>query len=89
LIEALQEGDEARSLEIIKLGIDPNGRDERMKIPVIGWAVLMCQPPVVAALVELKADVKHERLPGMTLMDEAKAACPEAVGYLRAAGAQR
>lgn len=88
LIQALQEGDERRSLEIIQLGIDPNGRDDKVGIPVINWAVLMCQPPVVKALVELKADLKHERLPGMTLLGEAVAACPEAVPFLRAAGAQ-
>ena len=88
LIEALQEGDEARSLAIIKLGIDPNGRDQKMGIALINWAVLMCQPPVVAALVELKADLTHERLPGMTLLSEARAACPDAVGFLRAGGAQ-
>lgn len=89
LIEALQEGDEARALAIIALGIDPNGRDEKMGIPLINWAVLMCQPPVVGALVELKADLRHERLPGMTLLTEARAACPDAVGFLRAGGAQR
>lgn len=88
LIEALQEGDEARSLTIIKLGIDPNGRDQKMGIALINWAVLMCQPPVVAALVELKADLTHERLPGMTLLAEARAACPDAVGFLRAGGAK-
>jgi hypothetical protein len=88
LIEALQEGDEARSLAIIDLGVDPNGRDQKMGIPVINWAVLMCQPPVVRALVNLKADLKHERLPGMTLLSEAMAACPDAVGFLRAGGAQ-
>jgi len=88
LIEALQEGDEARALAIIALGIDPNARDQKMSIPLINWAVLMCQPPVVAALVELKADLKHERLPGMTLLAEARAACPEAVGFLKAGGAQ-
>ena len=89
LIDALQDGDETRSLEIIKLGIDPNGRDEKHGIPVINWAVLMCQPPVVGALVELKADLRHERLPGMTLLAEARAACPDAVGFLKAGGAQR
>lgn len=88
LIEALQEGDEARALSIIPLGIDPNLRDSKMSIPLINWAVLMCQPPVVAALVELKADLSHERLPGMTLLAEARAACPDAVGFLKAGGAQ-
>ncbi|MBA3269902.1 MAG: hypothetical protein H0T71_05275 [Acidobacteria bacterium] len=88
LIEAVQEGDELRALSIIPLGIDPNARDSRMNITLINWAVLMCQPPVVAALVELKADLSHERLPGMTLLAEARAACPDAVGFLRAGGAQ-
>lgn len=88
LIEALQEGDEARALAIIPLGIDPNARDEKMGIALVNWAVLMCQPPVVGALVDLKADLKHERLPGMTLLSEARAACPDAVGFLRAGGAQ-
>jgi hypothetical protein len=59
-----------------------------MNIALINWAVLMCQPPVVSALVELKADLSHERLPGMTLLAEARAACPEAVGYLKAGGAK-
>ena len=88
LIEALQEGDEARAMAIVPLGIDPNARDPKMGIALINWAVLMCQPPVVAALVELKADLTHERLPGMTLLAEARAACPEAVGYLKAGGAK-
>jgi hypothetical protein len=88
LIEALQEGDEARGLDIVKLGIDPNAKDPKMGIALINWAVLMCQPPIVNALVELKADLNHERLPGMTLLAEARAACPEAVGYLKAGGAK-
>lgn len=88
LIEAVQEGDEARALAIIPLGIDPNATDPKMNIALINWAVLMCQPPVVEKLVELKADLSHERLPGMTLLAEARAACPEAVGYLKAGGAK-
>jgi hypothetical protein len=88
LIDALQEGDEARALAIVDLGIDPNAKDSKMSISLINWAVLMCQPPIVAALVELKADLSHERLPGMTLLSEARAACPDAVGYLRAGGAK-
>jgi hypothetical protein len=88
LIEAIQEGDEARAMAIVPLGIDPNARDPKMNIALINWAVLMCQPPVVNALVELKADLTPERLPGMTLLAEARAACPEAVGYLKAGGAK-
>jgi hypothetical protein len=88
LIEALQEGDEARALAIVGLGLDPNAKDSKMGISLINWAVLMCQPPIVNALVEMKADLNHERLPGMTLLAEARAACPEAVGYLKAGGAK-
>ena len=88
LVQALQEGDEARALEILKLGVDPNARDEKMKIPLINWAVLMCQPPVVKELAELKADTTHERIPGMSLLAEAVAACPDAVPFLKAAGAK-
>jgi hypothetical protein len=88
LIDAIQEGDVERAMTIVPLGIDPNARDPKMNISLINWAVLMCQPPVVNALVELKADLSHERLPGMTLLAEAKAACPEAVGYLKAGGAK-
>jgi hypothetical protein len=89
LIEALQEGDEARALAIVELGIDPDVRDDKMKIPLINWAILMCQPPIVRALaVDLKADLSHERLPGMTLLSEAVAACPEAVPALKQAGAK-
>lgn len=88
LIDALQEGDEAHALAIVALGIDPDARDPKMGIALINWAVLMCQPPVIARLVELKADLSHERLPGMTLLAEARAACPEAVGYLKAGGAK-
>ena len=88
LIETLQEGDETRALEIVKLGIDPNAQDQKMKIAVINWAVLMCQPLVVKELVSLKADLTHERIPGMTLLSEATAACPDAVPFLKAGGAK-
>lgn len=88
LIEVLQEGDEAKALAVLALGVDPNVADDRMKIPLINWALLMCQPQVVKGLVELKADLSHERLPGMTLLSEAAAACPEAVPFLKAGGAK-
>jgi hypothetical protein len=86
LIQALMQRDERRALEILKLGVDPNGRDQS-GIPVLNWAVMMCQPPVVKALVEAKADLKYERAPGMTIVAEA-GACPEAARILRAAGAR-
>jgi hypothetical protein len=88
LIAALQEGDEARAMAVVALGIDPNAADPKMGIALVNWAVLMCQPTVVSALVDLKANLNHERLPGMTLLSEARAACPEAVGYLKAGGAK-
>jgi hypothetical protein len=88
LIQALQDGDEARALDVLKLGVDPNASDEKMKIPVINWAVLMCMPPVIKELAELKANTTHERIPGMSLLAEAVAACPDSVPYLKAAGAK-
>ena len=88
LIEALQEGNEDRALAVLKLGVDANASDEKMKIPVINWAVLMCMPPVIKELAELKADTTHERIPGMTLLAEATAACPDSVPFLKAAGAK-
>lgn len=88
LIQALQDGDEARALAVLKLGVDPNASDEKMKIPVLNWAVLMCMPPVIKELAELKADTAHERIPGMTLLAEATAACPDSVPFLKAAGAK-
>ena len=78
--------DERRALEIVKLGVDPNGRDQS-GIPVLNWAVMMCQPSIVKALVDAKADLKYERAPGMTILTEA-GACPEAANILRAAGAR-
>lgn len=88
LIETLQEGDETRALEVVRLGIDPNLKDQKMNIALINWAVLMCQPLVVKELVALKADLTHERIPGMTLLSEASAACPDAVPFLKAGGAK-
>ena len=86
LIQAVMQRDEHRALEIIKLGVDPNGRDQS-GIPALNWAVMMCQPPVVKALVDANADLKYERAPGMTVLTEA-GACPEAARILRAAGAR-
>jgi len=86
LVQALMQSDEHRALEIIKLGVDPNGRDQS-GIPVLNWAVMMCQPPVVKALIDAKADLKYERAPGMTILTEA-GACPEAARILRSAGAR-
>jgi hypothetical protein len=86
LVQAIMLKDEHQALEIIKLGADPNGRDQ-YGTPVLNWAVMMCQPKVVKALVDKKADLKYQRAPGMTIMVEA-GACPEAAAILRAAGAR-
>jgi len=86
LVQALMQRDQHRALEIIERGVDPNGRDQS-GIPVLNWAVLMCQPPVVKALIDAKADLKYERVPGMSILAEA-GACPEAARILRAAGAR-
>jgi hypothetical protein len=86
LVQAMMDKDERRALEIIKLGADPNGRDQ-YGVPVLNWAIMMCQPQVVKALVDKKADLTYQRAPGMTPMMEA-GACPEAAKILKAAGAK-
>ena len=80
------EKDERRALEILKLGADPNGRDQ-YGTAMLNWAVMMCQPQVVKALVDKKVDLTYQRAPGMTILTEA-GACPEAAKILRAAGAK-
>jgi len=86
LVQAMMEKDEAQALKLIRLGADPNGRDQ-YGTPVLNWAVMMCQPTVVKALVDAKASLTYERAPGMTILQEA-GACPEAAKLLRAAGAR-
>ena len=86
LVQAMMEKDERRALEIIKLGADPNGKDQ-YGMPMLSWAVMMCQPQVVQALVDRKANVNYSRAPGMTVLAEA-GACPAAQKILKAAGAK-
>jgi len=86
LVQAMMKKDEHQALELIKLGANPNGRDSS-GIPMLNWAVMMCQPAVVQALVNANADLKYERAPGRTIMTEA-GACPEAATILRSAGAR-
>lgn len=86
LVQALMQKDEHQALEIIKLGVDPNGRDQ-YGTPMLNWAVMVCQPQVVKALVDKKADLTYQRAPGMTILTEA-GACPEAAKILKAAGAR-
>jgi hypothetical protein len=86
LVAAMMQKDEAQALKLVKLGADPNGRDQ-YGTPVLNWAVMMCQPAVVKALVDAKASLTYQRAPGMTILQEA-GACPEAAKILRAAGAR-
>lgn len=86
LVQAMMEKDEHRALEVIKLGADPNGRDQ-YGVPMLNWAIMMCQPQVVKALVDGRADLTYQRAPGLTVMTEA-GACPEAAKILKAAGAK-
>lgn len=86
LVKAMMDKDEHMAVELIKQGADPNAKDQ-YGTPMLNWAVMMCQPKVVQALVDKKADVKVERVPGFTIMQEA-GACPEAAKILKAAGAK-
>jgi hypothetical protein len=85
-VGALMQKDEHQALELLKLGVDPNGRDQ-YGVPMLNWAVMMCQPQVVKALIAKKADLTYQRAPGLTIMTEA-GACPGAAKILKAAGAK-
>lgn len=86
LVAAFMSKDEEQAYKLVKTGIDPNLRDQH-GIPMLNWAVMMCMPKVVKALVDAGADLKYERAPGLTVLKEA-GACPEAEKILRAAGAK-
>lgn len=86
LVQAMMEKDEEQAVKLVKLGADPNGRDQ-YGTPMLNWAVMMCQPRVVKALLDARASLTYERVPGMTVLKEA-GACPEAAKILRAAGAR-
>jgi len=86
LVKLIMDKDEVGALEVIKMGADPNGKDQ-YGMPVLSWAVMMCQPKVVQALVDKKANVNYSRAPGMTVLAEA-GACPDAAKILKAAGAK-
>ena len=58
LVQAMMQKDEHQALELIKLGADPNGRDQS-GIPVLNWSVMMCMPQVVKALVDHKASLTY------------------------------
>jgi hypothetical protein len=85
-VAAMMQKDEGQALGLVKAGIDPNSRDKD-GIPILSWAVMMCMPGVVQALVDRHADLKYQRAPGLTVMQEA-GACPPAAKILSAAGAK-
>lgn len=86
LVAAMMQNDEHQALELIKLGVDPNSRDKD-GIPMLNWSVMVCMPQVVQALVDRKASLTYQRVPGLTIMLEA-GACPAAAKILTAAGAR-
>lgn len=86
LVAAMMQKDEHQALALIKLGVDPNSRDKD-GIPMLNWAVMVCMPAVVQALVDRKASLTYQRAPGLTIMLEA-GACPAAAKILTAAGAR-
>ena len=65
-------------------------REGRVGAPVAEWFMERARQHggFEVELVDLKADLSHERLPGMTLLGEAVAACPDAVPFLKAGGAK-
>lgn len=86
MVKAMMEKDEDEVIKLLKLGANPNARDE-YGTGMLNWAVMMCLPRAVQALVDAKADLAYERAPGFTILMEA-GACPEAEKILRAAGAK-
>ena len=86
MVRAMMEKNEDEVIKLLKLGANPNARDE-YGTPMLNWAVMMCLPQAVQALVDAKADLAYERAPGFTILMEA-GACPEADKILRAAGAK-
>jgi hypothetical protein len=86
LVAAMMNKDEDQALKLVASGADPNLRDQ-YGVPMLNWSVMMCMPRLVKALVARGADLKYERSPGLTILQEA-GACPEAATILRAAGAR-
>jgi hypothetical protein len=86
IVTAMMQKDEDQALKLIKIGVDPNAKDQ-YGTPLLNWSVMMCMPKLVKELVNRGANLKYERAPGMTIMQEA-GACPEAAKILKAAGAR-
>ncbi|HEX9365606.1 MAG TPA: hypothetical protein VF921_03205 [Vicinamibacterales bacterium] len=84
-VEALMKKDEPQALAVVKVA-DPNSRDQN-GLSMLNWAVMVCMPRVVQALVDRKASLTYQRVPGFTIMQEA-GACPAAAKILAAAGAK-
>jgi hypothetical protein len=86
LFAAFMQKNERQAVDLVKQGADVNARDP-YGVPALNWAVMMCMPDAVQALVDRKADLTYQRAPGMTIMTEA-GACPPAAKILKAAGAK-
>ena len=86
MVRAIMEKNEDEVIKLLKLGANPNARDD-YGTPMLNWAVMTCLPRAVQALVDAKADLAYERVPGLSILAEA-GACPEAEKILRAAGAK-
>ena len=86
LVAAMMSKDEDKALKLLASGADPNLHDQ-YGVPMLNWSVMMCMPRLVKALVARGANLKYERSPGLTILQEA-GACPEAATILRAAGAK-
>lgn len=86
MVKAIMEKDEDQVVKLLALGANPDAQDQ-YGTPMLNWAVMSCLPKAVQALVDAKANLTYERVPGMTILMEA-GACPEAEKILRAAGAR-
>jgi hypothetical protein len=85
-VAAMMQKDEHQAVALVKSGVDPNLKDKD-GIAMLNWAVMTCMPTVVQALVDRKASLTYQRVPGFTILMEA-GACPEAAKILKAAGAK-
>jgi hypothetical protein len=85
-VAAMMQKDEHQAMALVKSGVDPNLKDKD-GLAMLNWAVITCLPTVVQALVDRKASLTYQRVPGFTILLEA-GVCPEAAKILKAAGAK-
>ena len=85
LVWAIMMKNEPMALALIRAHANLQKPDDMGMTPLT-WAVENCQPVVVQAMVDAKADVNFRRA-GMTMLQEA-GACPAAVDILKKAGAK-